>query len=812
MTIGKRLIALVAVPLVALLVLGIFARIRLSEIEDRSRFVAEAQLGSVAALGSISAIFAELRVSVRNILLAADQSERAAARATFDENERVLTSLLQQYADSFISDERDRQLRSQFQELNRQYVVEARQVMTLAEDGRRDEALTRFRSTAGPTGVTLTKVSSEWIQYNKELGSTAARAALRAIEETRLQILAANLAALVLTGLVGFLTFRRIVMPIQALERSVKTVAAGDYTQSVPFTEAIDETGSLARSIEVLKQGAAAIDEQHWVKSSASTVIGELQGANSLPEFGQRLLSALVPLLGGGVAALYIFEEETGRLRRTAAYGLAPGLEAVSTFGLGEGLIGQCAQDRASVSLTSLPPDYLRIASGLGAAMPERVFASPLLSTDTLLGVVEVATFRSFDSRQHALIGELLPLVAMSLDLLQRNLRTQELLDHTREQARRLEASEAELRKGSEQLKQTNFLADTALELTQAGYWHNPLDGSGWYNSSERAARIFGDIPNADFRYQVAEWAEHVREGDEESWKATMENWTAAAEGRIPAYSAVFAYKRPVDGRVVWLRALGSVVKDDSGKPVEIFGVTQDITEFKRLEAELVDARQKAEEATAMKSMFLANMSHEIRTPMNAILNMTGLALEADLPPKAHQFINVAHSSAKNLLGVLNDILDFSKIEADKLDLESVPFNLRDVLEEVTDTFRSVVIQKHVELITHALPTVPDRLRGDALRFRQVLTNLISNAFKFTEKGEVLVKVETAEASAGTLPGEVLLRISVSDTGIGISSEEQARLFRSFTQGGLGSSSTSRTTVARRWRWSGPAVERTPLS
>src|SRR5262245_66031834 len=126
---------------------------------------------------------------------------------------------------------------------------------------------------------------------------------------------------------------------------------------------------------------------------------------------------------------------------------------------------------------------------------------------------------------------------------------------------------------------------------------------------------------------------------------------------------------------------------------------------------------------------------------------MTGLALEADLPPQPHQFITVAHSSAKNLLGILNDILDFSKIEADKLELENAPFSLREVLEEVTETFRAVVIQKHVELITHALPTVPDGLRGDALRFRQVLTNLISNAFKFTEKGEVLLKVEAVDAS-----------------------------------------------------------------
>ena len=208
----------------------------------------------------------------------------------------------------------------------------------------------------------------------------------------------------------------------------------------------------------------------------------------------------------------------------------------------------------------------------------------------------------------------------------------------------------------------------------------------------------------------------------------------------------------------------------------------RDVTERKAQEKALKLAKAKAEEATATKSMFLANMSHEIRTPMNAILNMTGLALEADLPPKPHQFVTVAHSSARNLLGILNDILDFSKIEADKLELENAPFSLREVLEEVTETFRSVVIQKHVELITHALPTVPDRFRGDALRIRQVLNNLISNAFKFTAQGEVLVKAETVPVAGEESSDHVLLRISVQDTGIGISPEQQDRLFQSFTQ------------------------------
>ncbi len=162
---------------------------------------------------------------------------------------------------------------------------------------------------------------------------------------------------------------------------------------------------------------------------------------------------------------------------------------------------------------------------------------------------------------------------------------------------------------------------------------------------------------------------------------------------------------------------------------------------------DLVAAREQAVDANRAKGSFLAMMSHEIRTPMNAIINMNALALETDLPPKAHQYISVAHSSARNLLGILNDILDFSKIEAGKLELEEAPFSVRDVLEEVTETFRATVIQKHVELVAHAVPAVPDRLVGDALRFRQVLTNLVGNAFKFTHEGEVVLRVERLSAA-----------------------------------------------------------------
>ncbi|MBT4640496.1 MAG: response regulator, partial [Deltaproteobacteria bacterium] len=193
---------------------------------------------------------------------------------------------------------------------------------------------------------------------------------------------------------------------------------------------------------------------------------------------------------------------------------------------------------------------------------------------------------------------------------------------------------------------------------------------------------------------------------------------------------------------------------------------------------ELAEARTAAEKANKTKSDFLANMSHEIRTPMNAIISMSELFFELDLNPKQLEYLKIINSSAKSLLGIINDILDFSKIEAGILKLEGVAFNMRDLLDEVTDIFRENITQKDIELIMDLALNVPARLIGDSLRLRQILINLLNNAFKFTDRGEIVLKIKVTRQENQ----QVHLDFNIRDTGIGIQPDKLVDIFKAFTQ------------------------------
>jgi two-component system sensor histidine kinase/response regulator len=231
------------------------------------------------------------------------------------------------------------------------------------------------------------------------------------------------------------------------------------------------------------------------------------------------------------------------------------------------------------------------------------------------------------------------------------------------------------------------------------------------------------------------------------------------------------------DGALRWVETSVSPISGADGKPDGYRGILRDVTRRRQAEA-LQQEKMAAEAASRSKSEFLANMSHEIRTPLNAIIGLVELLLESPLSREQREDLKVVQSAAYALLSVINDILDFSKIEAGKLELERSPFNLRDFLGEALKILAVKAHEKKLELAYRVAPDVPDRLIGDHHRFRQVLLNLIGNALKFTDSGEIIVFAQCKSLDGNRL----MLHVAVRDTGVGIATGKQALIFEAFRQ------------------------------
>jgi PAS domain S-box-containing protein len=328
-----------------------------------------------------------------------------------------------------------------------------------------------------------------------------------------------------------------------------------------------------------------------------------------------------------------------------------------------------------------------------------------------------------------------------------------------------------ERKRAEEELTRSRRLLDDAQQLAGIGSWEWNVR-TNKVNWSDEAFRVFGFVPRA-FSPTYDDYRASIHPDDQRR----MQVWINAILRRKKSASADNRIVR-TDGEVRVVHNRASAILDDSAKVLRLVGTVQDVTELRQKENELLLAKSSAEAANRTKSEFLANMSHEIRTPMNGIIGMTELVLETELTREQREYLGMAKSSARSLLGLINDILDFSKIEAGKLDLEAISFSLRDCLAAMLKPLGMRAYQKGLELTADVSAAVPDHLIGDPMRLRQILMNLTDNAIKFTERGVVTLGV-AVESVRGD---EHCLHFSIADTGVGIPEEKRVLIFEAFAQ------------------------------
>ncbi len=443
-------------------------------------------------------------------------------------------------------------------------------------------------------------------------------------------VLAAQaLSALFIIGSLLYFYRGRVVNPLIRINQALRAMLAGEDAVTIGHQNDPSEVGEVARSLESYRLLVKQAERDRWVKDGVAAIAAALQRCDNRAELANGLLSAIVPLLGGGGGAVFLLESGSERFRFAGGYGFKPEPDAAPAFAPGQGTVGQCAAERKPIILEGLPDGHLAVVTGLGQSPPRVSVTYPIATSERVVGALEIAMFAPPTPSQLALLNDATALAALNLEILDRNIRTRELLDQTRRQA-----------------------------------------------------------------------------------------------------------------------------------------------------AELEVETKKAEEATKAKSAFLANMSHEIRTPMNGILGMTELALDTNLTAEQRDYLNTVKSSADALLSLINDILDFSKIEAGRIELDPVEFLLRDSIGDTLSPLALRAATKSIELAYDIRPEVPDALIGDVYRLRQIIVNLVGNAIKFTEKGEVVVTMTVLERRGD----EVAIEVEVRDTGIGISKEAAARLFKAFEQ------------------------------
>ncbi|WP_217593394.1 response regulator [Cohnella sp. GbtcB17] len=544
---------------------------------------------------------------------------------------------------------------------------------------------------------------------------------------------------------------RSIFTGMRRISRIVDDMAAGRTDVSAHDDSADGEFGELARRFRELavslhhkteqeRQLREDAENEIWVNANVSEMAILLQGSVQVQEASRIFMSKLAGALGASCGALYVKRGEA--LHFAAGYAYDDARQERKPIPLGVGLVGQAALDKKPVVMRDLPADYIKISSGLGETPPSYLTLVPILYENETVGIVELASLHAFSPRERQLIDRVSANMGILFNTLADIARIDELLRHTQKQKEELEAQTEELQSQTEELA-----AQTEELRTQTEELDAQARQIGEANETLRTEVLL----TARQKEEIAAQAESLARQKEEIAQQADSLADQAEELRVQADE---------------LRVSNEQLK----------------TEMALTARQKDEIQQQAEEifmAAQYKSEFLANVSLELRTPLNSLLILSQILAEnrtGNLQPKQLEYVHTIFSAGRDLLRLIDEILDLAKLEAGKMTAVFETVQVQDVVDHAYRTFDQVARGKGVELRIRLDPRLPASLRTDGHRLQQILANLLSNAFKFTDKGEVSLTVRRSDSHPDGIFFEV------KDTGIGIPKEKLDGIFEAFQQ------------------------------
>jgi len=449
--ISRKLYVMILIAMVALVGLAGINLYQIDKVYDQANYASINTVPSFNKIYESHIHFLKIRVLARDHTLNTDNLKMAALDRQIQEDRDEITKKLNYYEDKLISDPEDLRLLKVSQAALKDYYIGLEQMLVLSRQNKNVEA----REVAEKNLDKAAKVEEAFqnhIEYNRKLAVKGSNEALTAKDRafwinclvTTLMVVLLGIAAWVIANL-------GLARPISVVVENLKQLSEGRMDVTVSGAERRDEIGDIARAAQVFKEFVDKLNTQSWIKSRSAEIMGALQQAEDLLALTQTAVSMVAPAVGAGHGAFYVADNE-GRYNLLATYGCRERKQLNNSFQVGEGLVGQCVMEKSPIMITT-SKDYIRIHSGLGDGNPACVMVLPIMHREQVLGVLEMASFQQFSEREKDLFDVLMPVLATSMEILDRNLRTRELLVATQEQAERMEKQAAQLEEQSVEME-----------------------------------------------------------------------------------------------------------------------------------------------------------------------------------------------------------------------------------------------------------------------------------------------------------------------------------------------------------------------